>query len=51
MGKLKIVIYGIGFLFILSGVLHAAELNESFLGLKWGTHISELPKYKKISCD
>jgi len=49
MGKLKIVIYGLGFLFILTGVLHAAELNESFLGVKWGTNISELPKFKKIS--
>jgi len=49
MGKLKIVIYGLGFLFILSGGLYAAELNESFLGLKWGTNISELPKFKKIS--
>ncbi len=49
MGKLKIVIYGLGFLFILTGGLHAAELNESFLGLKWGTNISELPKFKKIS--
>jgi hypothetical protein len=49
MGKLKIVIYGIGFFFILTGGLHAAELNESFLGLKWGTHISELPRFKKLS--
>ncbi len=49
MGKLKIVIYGLGFLLILAGGLHAAELNESFLGLKWGTNISELPKFKKIS--
>ena len=49
MGKLKLVIYGLGFLFILTGVLHAAELNESFLGVKWGTNISELPKFKKIS--
>ena len=49
MGKLKIVIYGLGFLFILTGVLHAAELNESFFGVKWGTNISELPKFKKIS--
>ena len=49
MRKLKLVIYGLGFLFILTGVLHAAELNESFLGVKWGTNISELPKFKKIS--
>lgn len=49
MGKLKILIYGLGFLFILTGGLHAAELNESFLGVKWGTNISELPNFKKIS--
>ena len=49
MRKLKLVIYGLGFLFILTGVLHAAELNEIFLGVKWGTNISELPKFKKIS--
>ena len=49
MGKLKIAIYGLGFLFILTGVLHAAELGEGFLNIKWGTHISELPNFKKIS--
>jgi hypothetical protein len=36
-------------LFILTGVLHAAELREGFLDIKWGTHISELPNFKKIS--
>ena len=49
MGKPKIVIYCLGFLFILTGGLHAADLNESFLDVKWGTNISELPKFKKIS--
>ena len=49
MGKLKIVISGLTILFVLTGVLHAAELNESFLGVKWGTNISELPNFKKIS--
>jgi hypothetical protein len=49
MGKLKFVIYGLAILFILTGVLHAAELNESFLGVKWGANISELPNFKKIS--
>ena len=49
MGKLKIVIYGMAILFILTGGLHAADLNESFLDVKWGTNISELPKFKKIS--
>ena len=49
MGKLKLVIYSLAILFVLTGVLHAAELNESFLGVKWGTNISELPNFKKIS--
>ena len=49
MGKLKFVIYSLAILFVLTGVLHAAELNESFLGVKWGTNISELPNFKKIS--
>jgi len=49
MRKLKIVTYGLAIMFILAGVLHAADLNESFLGVKWGTNISELPKFKKIS--
>ena len=49
MGKPKIVIYCLGFFFILTGGLHAADLNESFLDVKWGTNISELPKFKKIS--
>ena len=49
MGKLKFVIYGLAILFVLTGVLQAAELNESFLGVKWGTNISELPNFKKIS--
>jgi hypothetical protein len=49
MGKLKIGISGLTILFVLTGVLHAAELNESFLGVKWGTNISELPNFKKIS--
>ena len=49
MDKLKSVISGLTILFVLTGVLHAAELNESFLGVKWGTNISELPNFKKIS--
>ena len=49
MGKLKIAIYGFTILFTLTGLLHAAELKESFLGVKWGTNISELPNFKKIA--
>jgi hypothetical protein len=43
------VVSGLAIMCILTGVLHAAELNEAFLGIKWGTHISELPQFKKIS--
>jgi len=49
MRSLKYMVPGLAILFILTGGLHAAELNESFLGLKWGTNISELPKFEKIS--
>lgn len=49
MGNLKIVIYGLAILFTLTGVMHAADLSEGFLGVKWGTNISELPDFKKIS--
>ncbi len=45
----KLVIYGLALSAVLTGGMHAAELNDSFLGVKWGTHISELPNFKKIS--
>ncbi|MGB5750219.1 MAG: hypothetical protein WBM69_24810 [Desulfobacterales bacterium] len=45
----KFAVIGILFWFIFTGVLHAAELNESFLGAKWGTNISALPDFIKIS--
>jgi hypothetical protein len=43
------VIYGLAILFLFTGLVHAAELSHGFLGVKWGTHISELPNFKKIS--
>jgi hypothetical protein len=43
------VVYGLAILFTLTGILHAADLSEGFLGVKWGTNISELPNFKKIS--
>ncbi len=49
MRKLKCVVYGLAILFTLTGILQAAELSQSFLEVKWGTHISELPNFKKIS--
>ena len=49
MGKLKILIYGVGFLFIFSGLLGAADIQDDFLGVKWTTNISELPNLIKLS--
>jgi len=49
MRRFKLVVSGLTILFVLTGGLHAAELNESFLGVKWGTNIFELPNFKKIS--
>ena len=45
----KFAVIGILFWLFFSGLLHAAELKESFLGVKWGTNISELPNFKKIA--
>ena len=45
----KFAVIGMLFGIFLSGLVHAAELNESFLGVKWGTNISALPNFKKIS--
>ena len=49
MGKLKIFIYGVGFLFFFSGIAGAADIQDDFLGVKWTTNISELPDFKKLS--
>jgi hypothetical protein len=49
MGKLKTIIYALAILFTLSGISHAADIGQSFLGVKWGTNISELHDFKKIS--
>ena len=49
MRRFRLVVSGLTILFLLTGGLQAAELNESFLGVKWGTNIFELPNFKKIS--
>jgi uncharacterized protein YcgL (UPF0745 family) len=49
MGKLKIFIYGVGFLFFFSGIAGAADIQDDFLGVKWTTNISELSDFKKLS--
>ena len=47
--KLKIAVYGLAFLITGSGLFHAADLNDGFLGLKWVISISALPEFKKLS--
>ena len=49
MRRLKCVVYGLTILFTLIGIAHAADIGQSFLGVKWGTNIAELPDFKKIS--
>jgi len=49
MRRFKFVICGLAILFVLTGVLQAADLNNGFLGVKWGTNISELPTFNKLS--
>lgn len=49
MERLKQIIYGLVFMFISTGVLHGADLQEGFLGTNWGTHISELTGFSKVS--
>jgi len=49
MERLKQIIYGLVFMFISTGVLHGADLQEGFLGTYWGIHISELTGFSKVS--
>jgi hypothetical protein len=49
MGKFKQIIYGLIFVFISSGVLPGADLQEGFLGTNWGAHISQLTGFSKVS--
>ena len=49
MERFKQIIYGLVFMFISTGVLHGADLQEDFLGTNWGAHISELTGLKKVS--
>ena len=49
MKQIKQLIYGLVFMSVSGGLLHAADLNEGFLGIQWGTPISELKNFSKIS--
>ena len=49
MGRLKQVIYCLAFMFVSAGIIHGTDLQQGFLGTNWGTDISELPGYRKVS--
>ena len=49
MARFKQIIVGLAFVFISSGVLHGADLQKGFLGTDWGTDISELTGFSKVS--
>jgi len=49
MERFNQITYGLVFILISTGVLHAADLQIGFLGIDWGTHISGLSGYSKVS--
>jgi hypothetical protein len=49
MKRLRQVIYILVFMLIGLEILHAADLKDGFLGIQWGTSISELPDLVKVS--
>jgi hypothetical protein len=49
MGRLKQLAYLFAVLSIGSGVSHSADLKDGFLGIKWGTSLSELEDLVKVS--
>ena len=51
MRRLQCLVYGLAILFLITSPVYAAELSEGFLGIKWGTNISELTGFKKLSGD
>jgi hypothetical protein len=49
MEKLNKLIYGLVFFLLISGTLHADDIKDGFLGIAWGTHISDLTGFRKVS--
>ena len=49
MKRIKQLLIGMFILAIATGFSNAADLNDGFLGVKWGTDISKLPDYGKIA--
>lgn len=49
MRRFKQLVYILAFLFINIGILQAADLQDGFMGIKWGTNIADLPDLMKVS--
>jgi len=49
MRKFKQIVCSLIILFVSIGIIHGTELQEGFLGIKWGAHISELTGLSKVS--
>lgn len=49
MKKSKLLVYILAFLFGCIGVSRAAELQDGFMGIQWGTDIADLPDFVKVA--
>ena len=49
MRRLKLMVYISAFLFGCIGVSQAADLQHGFLGIQWGTDITDLPDLVKVA--
>jgi hypothetical protein len=49
MRKIQQTVYSLIFIFVSTGIIHGTELQEGFLGTKWGANISELTGFSKVS--
>ena len=49
MKRFKQIFYGLVFMFLSTGILHGADLQEGFLGTNWGADISDLTGLSKVS--
>ena len=47
--KFKQIVYSLVFMFVSTGIIHATDLQEGFLGTNWGANISELTGLSKVS--
>ena len=49
MKSVKQLIYILPLVFLVSGLVQAADLKDGFLGIPWGTDIADLPDFVKVA--